>query len=114
MKKIVFLIFMLLVSASSAMAIDGSVSVEGDVSRTHIAPDINLDVGQVFLKDFRVHATAEFGKQYDEFTGSPNNYRLGLQYNGIKSIQIETGTAYYNSAPYGYGKITYSFDTANH
>ncbi|MGD0331611.1 MAG: hypothetical protein ABSB40_14395 [Nitrososphaeria archaeon] len=83
MKRIALLISMLLLAASSALAIDGSVSIEGDVSRTHVAPDINIDVGQVFLKDFRVHSTSEFGKQYDEFTGSPNNYRVGLQYNGV-------------------------------
>jgi len=114
MKRIVLLISMLLLAASSALAIDGSVSIEGDVSRTHVAPDINIDVGQVFLKDFRVHSTSEFGKQYDEFTGSPNNYRVGLQYNGVSSTQFEMGTGYYNRAPYGYGKITYTFDTANH
>jgi|GEM_PF-6645529 type 1 fimbria pilin len=114
MKRIALLISMLLLAASSALAIDGSVSIEGDVSRTHVAPDINIDVGQVFLKDFRVHSTSEFGKQYDEFTGSPNNYRVGLQYNGVSSTQFEMGTGYYNRAPYGYGKITYTFDTANH
>ena len=110
--KAIILISLLLMSAVPALAIDGSVSVEGDVSRRHVSPDVNLDVGQAF-KDFRVHGSAEFCKQYDEFSSSPN-YRLGLQYNGIRSVQFEAGAAYYNGAPYGYGRATYSFDTANH
>jgi hypothetical protein len=75
-----------------------------------IAADYQATIGQI-VSDFRPYLTAEFTRSNEYFSNNNRNYRVGTEYNGIPNLKLETGTGYYNGAPYGYGKITYSFDT---
>jgi hypothetical protein len=98
--------------ATTAFALDGIVSIETDAANGpgRFAADYQANIGQV-MGDFRSYLSAEFTRQNEYFSNNNHNYRAGVEYNGIQNIKIETGTGYYNGAPYGYGKLTVAFDT---
>jgi hypothetical protein len=106
MRLLIFLLFL----ATPAFALDGSISTEIDAANGpgRFAADYQASIGQA-IGDFRPYLSAEFTRPNEYFSNNNHNYRGGIEYNGISNVKLETGTGYYNGAPYGYGKITWSF-----